>query len=125
MAVVLVVLGVVLLVLAAYMTAAQAVLLTRANHGVPRPLWEKPSEPAAITERPEDLLRRGILLGLATGLAVGGAESLNAASPDHILRWWGLALAGAVMGLPPILVRESFRLHRRLRSHRERVQHGH
>jgi hypothetical protein len=97
-----VVLGVVLLVLAACMTAAHEVLLTRANPGVRLPLWGKPSE------TPRTPTAAKVLIGLAVGSAIVGATSLDAASPDHI-GWWWAVLVGAVVIMPPILTRASLR----------------
>lgn len=100
MAVAQVILGVVLLVLAACMMAAHEVLLTRANPGVRLPLWGRPSE------TPRTPTAAKVYIGLAVGSAIIGATSLDAASSDHI-GWWWAVLVGAVLILPPILKRVS------------------
>jgi len=62
-----------------------------------------------------------VLFGLGAGVAILGAASLDAASPDEIGWWWG-AVALAVVTLPGILIPVSIRLLGRLPRP---VQHGH
>ena len=85
------------------MSAASEVLLTRANPGLRMPLCGKYSEP------PRTPTAARVLFGLGAGVAILGAASLDAASPDEIGWWWG-AVALAVGTLPGILIRVSIRL---------------
>jgi hypothetical protein len=105
MAVVQVVLGVVLLVLAASMSAAGQVLWTRANPGVRLPFWGKPSDPLTPTAA-------RVFSGLAVASAVFGLAALDASF------WWGAVVVLAVGALPYLLIRVFVHLHPRLRSGR-------
>lgn len=109
------VLGVVLLVLAASMTAASEVVLTRANPGVSLPLWGKPLEP----NRP-NVIR--VLTGLAVGSAFLGSITLDAGDDAHIVWWAGAALVGAAVSFPGIIIRVAVDLFRRLQGRRKPVQ---
>ena len=107
------VLGVVLLVLAACMTAVAEVLLTRANPEVYMPpLWGNASK---LQSTP---IAARVSVILAFGSAILGAASLD------LSIWWGAALVFAVGTVPFNLIRVSVYLHRRLRTSREGVQHG-
>jgi hypothetical protein len=103
------VLGVVLLVLAACMSAAIEVVLTRANRGVRLPVWGKSSEP------PLEPTAARVFSGLTVVLGVLGLAALDASF------WWGAVVVIAVVALPRILIRESVHLHQRSRSSREGV----
>jgi hypothetical protein len=98
------VLGVVLLVLAACMSAAIEVVLTRANPGVRLPVWGKSSEPPLTPTAAK------VFSGLTAVLGVLGLAALDASF------WWGAVLVITVVGVPRFLISVSVDLHQRLRS---------
>jgi hypothetical protein len=100
------VLGVVLLILAACMSAAAEVLQTRANPGVRLPFWGKSSEPIRTPTAAR------VCIGLTIFSAVFGTAALDTSF------WWHAVLLLAVVALPILLIRVSVHLRQRLRSDR-------